>query len=159
MLRIFSFDIHHKWPHVLKLTFHTHNEQSVLYDGDRDIEDIVRYNEEASTTFLAWFETNRRYVGGRNLTYAEFPTRFIYVKKDKQWQPRKLGYQIGRIHYTPPGIGEQYYMRILLTIQKGCMGYSCIKKINGHTYDTFQEALGLLDDDREFIDGITEHSL
>ena len=37
------------------------------------------------------------------------------------------------------------------------MGYSCIKTVNGHTYDTFQEALGLLDDDREFIDGITEN--
>nr|ABE87589.2 RNA-directed DNA polymerase (Reverse transcriptase); Ribonuclease H; Endonuclease/exonuclease/phosphatase [Medicago truncatula] len=32
--------------------------------------------------------------------------------------------------------------------------------VNGHTYDTFHEAcsaLGLLDDDREFIDGITEN--
>ncbi|KEH20326.1 PIF1-like helicase [Medicago truncatula] len=129
--RIFAFDIHHKWPHVLKLTFHLHNELSVLYDGDHDIEDVVMYNKE--------------YVGGRDLTYAEFPTRFTYEKKDKQWQPRKLGYQIGRI---------------LLTVKKGCMRYSCIKMINGHTYDTFQEArytLGLLDDDREFIDDITEN--
>lgn len=45
--RIFAFDIHHKWPHVLKLTFHLHNEQSVLYDGDHDIEDVVMYNKEA----------------------------------------------------------------------------------------------------------------
>ncbi|KEH40062.1 PIF1-like helicase [Medicago truncatula] len=120
--------------------------------------------------FVAWFEANRQYVGGRDLTYAEFPTRFTYEKKDKQWQPRKLGYQIGRLHYTPIGIWELYYMRILLTVElyymrilltvkKGCMRYRCIKTINGHTYGTFQEArsaLGLLDDDREFIDGITE---
>jgi hypothetical protein len=125
--RIFAFDIHHKWPPVLKLTFHLYNEESVLYDGDRDIEDVVMYNEEASTMFLTWFKANRRYVGGRNLMYAEFPTRFTYEKKDKQWHPRKLGYQIGRLHYTPPGIGELYYMRILFTIQKGCMGYSCKK--------------------------------
>ncbi|XP_039690648.1 ATP-dependent DNA helicase PIF1-like [Medicago truncatula] len=55
---------------------------------------------------------------------------------------------------------ELYYMRILLTVKKGCMRYRCIKTINGHTYDTFQEArsaLGLLDGDREFIDGITEN--
>ncbi|XP_024636580.1 uncharacterized protein [Medicago truncatula] len=121
--------------------------------------------------FLAWFEANRQYVGGRNLTYAEFPTRFTFEKNDKQWQPRKLGYQIGRLHYTPPDIWELYYMRILLTVElyymrilltvkKGCMRYRCIKTINGHTYDTFQEArsaLGLLDDDREFIDDITEN--
>ncbi|AET04226.1 hypothetical protein MTR_8g086130 [Medicago truncatula] len=51
-------------------------------------------------------------------------------------------------------------MRIMLTVQKGCMGYIYIKTVNGHTYDTFQEAcyaLGLLDDDIEFIDGITEN--
>ncbi|KEH21662.1 helicase, putative [Medicago truncatula] len=84
------------------------------------------YNEEVSTMFLVCFEANRRYVGSRDLTYAEFPTRFTYEKKDKLWQPRKLGYQIGRLHYTPPGIGELYYMRILLTVQKGCMGYRVI---------------------------------
>ncbi|KEH21927.1 hypothetical protein MTR_7g026957 [Medicago truncatula] len=159
--RIFAFDIHHKWPPVLKLTFHLHNEQSVLYDDYYDIEDVVMYNEEVSTMFLAWFEANRQYVGGRDLTYAEFPTRFTYEKKEKRWQPHKVGYQIGRLHYTPPGIGELYYMRILLTVQKGCMGYMCIKTINGHTYDTCQEtcsALGLLDDDKEFIDGITENA-
>ncbi|KEH22201.1 helicase, putative [Medicago truncatula] len=141
---------------------HLHNEQSVLYDGDHDIEDVVMYKKEAYTMFLAWFEANRQYVGGRDLTYAEFPTRFTYEKKDKQWQPRKLGYQIGRLHYTLPGIWELYYMRILLTVElyymrilltvkKGCMRYRCIKTINGHTYDTFQEvhsALGLLDDDK-----------
>ncbi|KEH15840.1 AT hook motif protein, putative, partial [Medicago truncatula] len=129
--RIFAFDIHHKWPPVLKLTFHLHNEQSVLFDDYHDIEDVVMYNE------------------------------FTYENKDKRWQPRKAGYQIGRLPYTPLGIGELYYMRILLTVQKGCMGYRCIKTINGHTYDTFQEAcstLGLLDDDKEFIDGITENA-
>ncbi|KEH19846.1 PIF1-like helicase [Medicago truncatula] len=75
------------------------------------------------------------------------------------------------LHYTSPGIWELYYMRIVLTVElyymrillivkKGCMRYRCIKTINGHTYDTFQEArsaLGLLDVDREFIDCITEN--
>ncbi|CAJ2631062.1 unnamed protein product [Trifolium pratense] len=123
---------------------------------------IVNYNEGKSTMFLAWFEANRVYEEGRDLTYAEFPERFTYVKDEKRWQPRQQGYCIGRLHYTPPGVGELYYMRILLTQQRGCKGYKCLKTVKGHTYDTFQEAcdaLDLLDDDKEFIDGITESSL
>ncbi|CAJ2662661.1 unnamed protein product [Trifolium pratense] len=160
--RILAFDIHQKWPPVLKLTYHLHNEQTILYEGSHDMNSIVNYNEGKSTMFLAWFEANRVYEEGRDLTYAEFPERFTYVKDEKTWQPRQQGYCIGRLHYTPPGVGEMYYMRILLTQQRGCKGYKCLKTVKGHTYDTFQEAcdaLDLLDDDKEFIDGITESSL
>ncbi|CAJ2679218.1 unnamed protein product [Trifolium pratense] len=132
------------------------------YDCSHDMNSIVNYNEGKSTMFLAWFEANRVYEEGRDLTYAEFPERFTYVKDEKRWQPRQQGYCIGRLHYTPPGVGELYYMRILLTQQRGCKGYKCLKTVKGHTYDTFQEAcdaLDLLDDDKEFIDGIIESSL
>jgi len=27
--------------------------------------------------FLAWFEANKRFEEGMNLTYAEFPTKFV----------------------------------------------------------------------------------
>jgi hypothetical protein len=59
----------------------------------------------------------------------------------------------------PPTMGNLYYLRLLLTKQKGCMGYSCLRSINGRKYDTFKEAcyaLGLLSDDKEFIDLITD---
>lgn len=52
-------------------------------------------------------------------------------------------------------------MRILLTTQKGCTDYDSIKIVNDTTYSTFQEAcyvLGLLDNDKEFIDAIIEAS-
>jgi len=52
-------------------------------------------------------------------------------------------------------------MRILLTFQKGCKGFNCIKTVNGKLYDTFQDAcyaLGLLSNDKEFTDGIIEAS-
>jgi len=41
------------------------------------------------------------------------------------------------------------------------MGYSCLRSVNGRKYDTYKEAcyaLGLLSDDKEFIDLITDAS-
>ena len=83
------------------------------------------------------------------------------MAKEKEWKPRKKGYNIGRLTYILPSSGELYYMRILLTIQKGCVDYESIKTIDGQMYETFQEAcyaLGLLADDKEFIDAIKEAS-
>lgn len=52
-------------------------------------------------------------------------------------------------------------MRLLLTVQRGCKGYECLRTVNGKTYDTFQEvcdAIRVLADDKEFINVITEAS-
>lgn len=129
-------------------------------DGEK-IKNVVNRSELLGTMFLAWFEANKIYSEGRNLTYAEFPTKFVYIPKDRRWQPRKQGLSIGRLSYVPVGAGELYYMRILLTIQRGCVGYECLRKVNDKVYDNFQDAcsaLGLLADDKEYIDGIIEAS-
>ena len=50
-------------------------------------------------------------------------------------------------------------MRISLTKKKGCIKHGNIKTINGKTFSTYQEAcqeLGLLTNDKEFIDAIKE---
>jgi len=50
-------------------------------------------------------------------------------------------------------------LRVLLTMQRGCTSYQSIKTVNGKICKTFQEAcneLGLLKDDKEFIDAIQE---
>jgi len=59
------------------------------------------------------------------------------------------------------GSRDLYYLRILLTIQKGCIDYDSIKTIDGQFYETYQEAcyaLGCLADDKEYIDAIKEAS-
>jgi len=159
--RIYGFDIHHRWPAVQRLTFHLQDQQPVLFKDDDRIDDVLHRNENMNTMFLAWFEANKKFEEGRNLTYAEFPTKFVWMSQQKQWKPRKQGYSIGRLTYVPPGSGECYYMRILLTKQKGCIDHDSIKTINGKTFSTYQEAcqeLGLLADDKEFIDAIKEAS-
>jgi len=83
------------------------------------------------------------------------------MPQQRLWRPRKQGYMIGRVTYVPPRSGELYYMQILLTIQKGCTDYDNIKKVNGQIFETYEQtcyALGLLTDDKEFIDAIKEAS-
>jgi hypothetical protein len=111
------------------------------------------------TMFLAWFNANLQYEEGRSLLYSEFPTRFVFHQDDHCWKPRKRGFSIGRLTYVPVGAGELYYLRVLLTKQRGCTSYEDIKTVKGIVYNTFQEAcseLGLLKDDQEFKDALTE---
>jgi hypothetical protein len=111
------------------------------------------------TMFLAWFKANQDYEQGRDLTYAEFPHKFVYHVQDRYWSPRQKGFSIGRLTYVPVGAGELYYLRVLLTVQKGCTSYESIRTVNGKVFKTFQQAcaeMGLLKDDGEFKDAITE---
>jgi hypothetical protein len=159
--RIFMFDIHEKWPAVLRLALHLEGQQCVRFKENQKLPNVVKFHQSVPTMFLAWFVANQNYSEGRDLTYAEFPSKFTYLPDKRMWHPRKNGFQIGRLSYIPVGSGELYYMRILLTFQKGCKGFDCIKTVNGKLYGSFQDAcyaLGLLSDDKEFIDGIFEAS-
>ncbi|XP_012853090.1 PREDICTED: uncharacterized protein LOC105972659 [Erythranthe guttata] len=73
--------------------------------------------------------------------------------------PRKIGFSIGRVTNVPSGRGEDYYLRLLLNFQRGCTCYDDLRKVEDHVYPTFKDAcfaLGLLDDDKEYIAGIKE---
>jgi hypothetical protein len=83
----------------------------------------------------------------------------VYIAKDNRWQPRQKGFSIGRLTYVPVGCGELYYLRVLLTKQRGCTSFESIKTVNGKICNTFQEAcseLLLLKDDQEFKDALAE---
>ncbi|KAL8152827.1 LOW QUALITY PROTEIN: hypothetical protein V2J09_010595 [Rumex salicifolius] len=71
----------------------------------------------------------------------------------------KGGTIIGRTYHASPGSGERYYFRIMLNHVKGPTCYEDIRTVDGIVYPTFREAcyaLGLLDDEKEYIDGIME---
>ena len=50
---------------------------SCTQDHER-IDDVVGRNREKSTIFEAQMEANKFYNEGRDLTYVEFPTSFVY---------------------------------------------------------------------------------
>ncbi|XP_057450048.1 uncharacterized protein LOC130741224 isoform X4 [Lotus japonicus] len=157
--RTFSFYIHDKWPPVLKQSYHLPKKQVILFNERAPIDDVLERNKVKKSMFLAWMEANCKYPLGRGLTYAEFPSSFVYDKKKKEWHPRKKGICIGRMNFVPPGSGELYYLRMLLNVQRGCTSFEDLRSVNNHVHDTFRQAclaLSLLKDDREYIDGILD---
>ncbi|KAK9740196.1 hypothetical protein RND81_03G018300 [Saponaria officinalis] len=159
--RIFGFEIHYRIPPVQRLNFHLHGEQNVIFEDDDQLEFVVHRRSTKQTMFLAWLECNKSYPQARELTYSEFPSKFVWVQKTRRWKPRDNGFAIGRSYHSSPGCGERYFMRMLLNIVKGPTCYEDIRTVNGVTYPSFREAcyaLGLLGDDKEYVDAIVEAS-
>ncbi|KAK7340503.1 hypothetical protein VNO77_21209 [Canavalia gladiata] len=157
--RTFAFDIHHREPAVERLSFHLHEQQYIIFKDDDSLQELTDRPSSRRTKFLAWMEANAKFDEAKNLTYAEFPTKFVWKQTHHEWTRRKRGFSIGRLHFVPPGTGELYYLRLLLNKVRGPQSYADIRTVNNITYRTFKEAcytIGLLDDDREYIDAIKQ---
>lgn len=160
--RIFAFPIHCRWPSVQRLTFHMPGDQRVVFNDHSDLGAVLNQNRRKKTMFLAWMDANKEYSMGRSLTYIQFPSLFTYDARARRWQPRQQGQSVGRLTFIPQSSRELYYMRLLLNVQVGCTSYEDIRTVQGHIFDSYREVcgtLGLLADDREFIDAIHEVAL
>jgi hypothetical protein len=111
------------------------------------------------TKFTEWMEANKKYPTAGELTYGDFPTKFVWHDAQKMWKVRKVKFSIGRLYYAHPSSGDMYYLRMLLNTVNGCTSYKDIRTVNGVEYPTFKEAylaLGFLDGDNELIECINE---
>ncbi|XP_057426450.1 uncharacterized protein LOC130719869 [Lotus japonicus] len=159
--RSLSFEIHHHWPPVERLSFHLPKQQVVLFSDKEPLDSVVRRKKKEETMFTAWMTANNKFPQGRHLTYAQYPQFFVYDRRHKEWRPRKRGFSIERMNFIPIGCGEVYYLRLLLNLQVGCTNYNDLRTVDGIVYLSFQEAcsaLQLLENDKEFIDGIIDCS-
>ncbi|XP_020963983.1 uncharacterized protein LOC110265361 [Arachis ipaensis] len=159
--RLFGFEIQYKEPNVIRLPFHLPNEQNVLYEDHQLIENVIDAAVSKDSMFIGWFKANKNFDLAPTLTYAEMPSFFVWDKQGYMWRPRKQGNVIGRLTHIPHSHGKEYYLRMLLNYQKGCQTFADVRSVGGIVYDTFKEAcyaLGLLQDDREFIDSLNEAS-
>ncbi|XP_057416850.1 uncharacterized protein LOC130711305 [Lotus japonicus] len=155
--RIFSFEVHVKWPPVKNLIYHLPKKQVILFKEQQAVKNVLQRNKRKNSMFTAWMEANGKYAHGKGLTYSEFPAAFVFDEKKKEWRPRKQGFSIGRMNFVAPGSGELYYLRLLLSYQRGCSSFEDLKTHKNQTYETFRDtcdAMSLLKDDREFIDAI-----
>ncbi|KAI3741126.1 hypothetical protein L1987_58793 [Smallanthus sonchifolius] len=126
--RIFAYDVHYRTPSVMRLPFHLPGQQQVVYCEDDDLDSVLNKPTVASSMFLSWMKCNETYEHGRDLTYVEFPTQFVWKLKDRF---------------------------------KGPKSFEDILTVNGIQYPTFRDAcyaLGILDDDKEYIEAIEEAS-
>ena len=162
--RIFGFPLHGRSPAIMRLAVHEENQQSVVVDsvGNVGLEDVEAAGDKL-TTLLGWFEANKRddAIGqlARTLTYIEFPTQFVWNKKDRVWTLRSRGKMIGRMYFVHPTEGERFYLRMVLQVQRGATCFADLRTVDGVVYDSYRgacRALGLLSDDDEWMRTLRE---
>jgi hypothetical protein len=159
--RIFQFEIHYREPAVERLNFHLENEQPVMFDDSDYLDNVLSQPNIRKTKFTEWMKTNALYEQARELTYSDFPSKWVWHNKDKEWRSRKQRRCVGRIFYSHPGSGERFYLRMLLNIVKGPRSFEEIRTVNSVLYPTFKSAcyaLGLLDDDKEWHEALNHAS-
>ena len=151
--RIFAFELHANFPHVMRLALHLENEQSVVFSADADLEDVL--SRQKHTTLTAWFIANQKFPNALELSYTNFPDKFVWNKTDREWKERVKGHgtMIARVYSAHPGEGPRFYLRMLLNHVTGCTSFQDIRTLpDGTVCDTYKEAAlrrGLLEDDQE----------
>ena len=159
--RIYKFDIQYRSVGVERLIFHLPNEQNVTFRDSENLESVANRFDIQKTMFTQWMETNATYEDARELTYADFPTKWVWEQKYKIWKRREARKCIGRVMYAHPASGERFYLRMLLNIMKGPRTFDEIKTVDGVTHPTYKAAcyaLGLLDGDKEWHEAINQAS-
>lgn len=161
--RIFEFPIHYRKPVVVKLTFHLENEQQICFRENESLPTVLQRLHPDATMFIQWFETNKRYQCGRELTYVQFPEKFLWDNKGKLWTKRKNKIQVvGRLVYVHPMAGELFYLRMLLNVVRGATCFEDIRTVNGVVYSTYKEAClkyGLLESDDDWHLALSDASI
>ncbi|XP_076924608.1 uncharacterized protein LOC143587102 [Bidens hawaiensis] len=137
-------------------------QEHVVYGADDDLDNVLDKAESVSSSmFNGWMECNKNHDKARKLTYVEFPTEFVWHLTTRRWEPRKSEFSLGRIHAVSPAAREAYFLRILLNRVKGPKYFEEIHTVNGRVQPSFRDAcyaLGLLEDDQEYIEAIDKAS-
>ncbi|XP_071704044.1 uncharacterized protein [Rutidosis leptorrhynchoides] len=157
--RIFNYEIVFRSPAVYRLSFHLPNQQPIVYDGDDCMEQVINKPSVGASQFIEWMKYNEENPDGRQYTYVEFPRHYVWNATPRKWSKRQGQKTVARLHYVHPKSGEAYYLRIMLNKVRGPTCYEDLRTIDGIIYDTFKEAcyaMGLLDDDKEYIASIKE---
>ncbi|GKE44823.1 hypothetical protein Tco_1472107 [Tanacetum coccineum] len=71
--RIFSFDIHHSYPSIMKLNFHLLNQQLVTLHDTECLPALLQKEGIDVTMFTDWFDLNEWHPPARTLTGTLFP--------------------------------------------------------------------------------------
>ncbi|XP_056843369.1 uncharacterized protein LOC130500247 [Raphanus sativus] len=159
--RLFAFPIHHNQPNVVKLPVHLPGQHLMVFDQSDDLSRVISRENIEKTMLTAFFEACDTYEEAREMTYVEFPSRFVYHSNERLWAPRQQGEAIGRVVYVSPVSGDRYYLRILLNVVRGPRNYDALYTVGDVVYKKFKEACyarGLLDDDKEWHEAIEEPS-
>ncbi|KAL8600890.1 hypothetical protein ACOMHN_045028 [Nucella lapillus] len=147
--RIFSFDLHQRYPPVVNLSVHLENGQRVYYTEKTAHQ---RAQAPPETTLTAFIKLCQSDEFACTLLYSEVPTYFRWIKSGKKWKRYergqavegqegvKAGDTIGRVYTVHSKNRECFYLRLLLHTVKGPTSFENIRSFAGVVYDTYQEA-------------------
>src|SRR6266536_2782678 len=115
------------------------NKQTVTFGPKTNTAELRQRAEESRSNLITFFDYNRDYTDGRHLLYHEFPTHYVYNKKEKTWTPRKKDKTVSRIYYINPGTGERFFLRIFFITVFSPISYKYLRTINSVLYGIFKE--------------------
>ncbi|KAA6407002.1 MAG: hypothetical protein FRX48_09300 [Lasallia pustulata] len=158
---MFEFSAHSETPPVLALQIHLPGQQLVRFPDNPTTQELLDAQESAQTTLTTFFTYNQLYADRQQYLYHEFPAHYVYhkAKSKRYWTPRTRGFSIGQMYHCSPITGEKFYLRLLLTVVQGPKSYEDLRTVDGQLCQSFQAAcfaLGLLEDDREWVSCFTE---
>ena len=161
--RIFGFKLHDHNPAIHRLAIHLPNQQSVEFDDQDDLQDVLQVETDYSTTLTAFFELNekrRREEAVGDLLYTNVLDDYVWSRGSKSWtsRVRDTG-TIGRMFYINPNAGDLFYLRYLLLHVPNPTSFEDLRTVNGNLLPTYHAACtarGLLHDDAEWDEALGE---
>ncbi|XP_026434864.1 ATP-dependent DNA helicase PIF1-like isoform X1 [Papaver somniferum] len=152
MWKIFSFPLYKVYHSIVRLQIHLTNQQSVRYYDYQTLDEILSDERNLRTTLTEFFVTNARDPRARELLYREFPERYCWDTKIKEWKRRRSTQKsIGRVYTVPSCAGEVGFLRHILNHVRGPTSFDDLLFVNGERCRTFKRAvekLGLLENDQ-----------
>ena len=155
---LFNFNISQNKPAVYALRVHLENEQQIVYDIGTEEQSLEKQKFTELTGFFDFNQSNPETM----IVYVDFPESLTWSTGEKQWKWRKNASDtIGRVHSVHPAAGDVYYLRMLLHHEhsQGKTSFGHLKCVDGLPQESYQEVcrlLGLLQDDREWDEALTE---
>jgi PIF1-like helicase/Helitron helicase-like domain at N-terminus len=141
---------------VFQLGIHLPFEQLITFAvGD----ELAAVQNARNTHLTAWFQLNQIDPDARLIFYGELPKYFVFNNRTYKWTRRQRGVVLGRICFVNPTQGEKFFLRLLLLHVKGATSFEFLRTVNGVIHTTFRDAanaLGLLEDDSEWVRTLTE---
>ncbi|KAJ8457646.1 hypothetical protein ONZ45_g18233 [Pleurotus djamor] len=107
-----QFDVHDQKPNVVRLHVHLPGQHMVVFDPDEDPDKILDRASHERTQLTSFFNANtdpELSPLASQLTYQEFPQKFVWNVNLKCWTVRQLGFAIGRMYFIPPNVWYQTF--------------------------------------------------
>ena len=166
--RLYGFSIAKQYPPVKELRVHLKDDQTVYFEEGNEAAVVAGCRH---TELDAFFKLNKT-LQEKNVPiedmpmYVDVPETYTWESKPKVWKERvnKKVFQLGRIHTVPHTAGDVFYLRMLLNHEhsRGKTDFDDMLTLPSGQCETYKqvcEKLGLLQDDGEWIEILTESAL